>query len=61
MPSVIDLVERDSPTFEAGRTTVEIVCAGDSIGFGQGRGYLGLFSNARYFVATSTKHGELMR
>jgi lysophospholipase L1-like esterase len=31
MPSVVYLAERDSPTFEAGRTTVDVVCAGDSI------------------------------
>jgi lysophospholipase L1-like esterase len=31
MPSVLYLAERDSPTFESGRTTVDVVCAGDSI------------------------------
>jgi lysophospholipase L1-like esterase len=31
MPSVFYLAERDSPKFEAGRTTVDVVCAGDSI------------------------------
>jgi lysophospholipase L1-like esterase len=31
MPSVIYLAERDSPDFEAGRTTVDVVCAGDCI------------------------------
>jgi lysophospholipase L1-like esterase len=31
MPSVLYLAERDSPTFEVGRTTVDVVCAGDSI------------------------------
>lgn len=31
MPSVLYLAERDSPTFEAGRTAVDVVCAGASI------------------------------
>ena len=31
MLSVLNMAERDSPTFEAGRTTVDVVCAVDSI------------------------------
>ncbi|MFO0892984.1 MAG: SGNH/GDSL hydrolase family protein [Isosphaeraceae bacterium] len=31
MPSVLYLADRGSPAFEAGRTTVDVVCAGDSI------------------------------
>ena len=31
MLSVLYLADRDSPTFEAGRLTVDVVCAGDSI------------------------------
>jgi lysophospholipase L1-like esterase len=31
MPSILYLAKRDSPTFEAGRTTVDVVCARDSI------------------------------
>lgn len=31
MPSVLHVAERDSPTFEARRITVDVVCAGDSI------------------------------
>jgi lysophospholipase L1-like esterase len=31
MPSTLYLAERGSPAFEAGRTTVDVVCAGDSI------------------------------
>ena len=31
MPSVLYLADRGSPSFEAGRTTVDVVCAGDSI------------------------------
>ena len=61
MRSILDLAERDPPDFEVGRSTVDVVCAGDNIGFGQVRGHLGLFLNARYLVATSTKHRELTR
>ena len=31
MPSVLYLADRGSPAFEAGRTTFDVVCAGDSI------------------------------
>jgi lysophospholipase L1-like esterase len=31
MPPVLYLADRDSPAFEAGRSSVEVVCAGDSI------------------------------
>ena len=31
MPSVLYVADRGSPPFEAGRTTVDVVCAGDSI------------------------------
>ena len=31
MPSVLYLADRGSPAFEAGRTTADVVCAGDSI------------------------------
>jgi lysophospholipase L1-like esterase len=31
MPSIVYLARRDSPNFEAGRTKVDVVCAGDSI------------------------------
>ena len=61
MSSILDLAERDTTAFEVGRTTVDVLCAGDSVGLGQVRADPGLFLNARYFVATSTKHRELMR
>ncbi len=31
IPSVLYLTERGSPAFEAGRMTVDVVCAGDSL------------------------------
>ena len=35
MPSVVYLAERGSPNFEAGRSTVDVVRAGDRLGLGQ--------------------------
>ena len=29
--SILYLADRDSPSFRAGRTTIDVVCAGDSI------------------------------
>jgi hypothetical protein len=37
MRSILDLAERDPPAFEVGRSTVDVVCSGDNIGFGQVR------------------------